>query len=42
MLYARGHSVASDANAFYRNYGAMSSDKLSDSGSEYVPGVCDE
>ena len=42
MLYARGHCVASDANAFYSNYGAMSSDKLSDSGSEYVPGFCDE
>ena len=42
MLYARGHCVANDANAFYRNYAAMSNDKLSDSGSEYVPGFCDE
>ena len=42
VLYGRGHCVASDANAFYRNDGAMSSDKLSDSGSEYVPGFCDE
>ena len=42
VLYARGHCVASDANAFYGNYGAMSSNKLSDSGSENVPGFCDE
>ena len=42
MLYACGHCVASDATAFYRNHGAMSSDQLSDSGSEYVPGFCDE